>query len=121
MISPRFDDAREFSERRAAVMRLGMVRDDFYKPRWGYIAPTGELMVPYRYDEVCPSAADWGASTSRGAAMAMSTVRVGGASLSVRAGGGFLRFHGPRAAGRPRLQNRYQGAGGDGRRALTLV
>lgn len=54
VISPRFDDAREFSERRAAVMRLGMVRDDFYKPRWGYIAPTGELMVPYRYDEVWP-------------------------------------------------------------------
>jgi KWG repeat domain protein len=50
----RWDDAAEFSEMRAAVMRLGNNPDDFYEARWGYIATSGQLVIPYKYHEAHP-------------------------------------------------------------------
>ena len=37
MIPAKWDDAAEFSEMRAAVMRFGTNSEDFYDARWGYI------------------------------------------------------------------------------------
>lgn len=53
-IPARWDDASEFSEMRAAVMRFGTNPDDFYDARWGYIATNGQLVVPFKYHEAYP-------------------------------------------------------------------
>lgn len=43
-IAFKYDDARSFSEERAAVGIQGK-----YYVKWGYVAPSGELVVPCRY------------------------------------------------------------------------
>lgn len=54
VIPERYDDAGIFSERRAAVMRFGVNPEDFYDARWGYIAPTGDPVAPFKYHEAYP-------------------------------------------------------------------
>lgn len=54
MIPAKWDDAAEFSEMRAAVMRFGTNAEDFYDARWGYIATNGQLVVPLKYHEAYP-------------------------------------------------------------------
>ena len=48
VIPAKWDDAAEFSEMRAAVMRFGTNAEDFYDARWGYIATNGQLVVAAR-------------------------------------------------------------------------
>ena len=54
VIPAKWDDAAEFSEMRAAVMRFGTNSEDFYDARWGYIATNGQLVVPLKYHEAYP-------------------------------------------------------------------
>ena len=54
VIPAKWDDAAEFSEMRAAVMRFGTNAEDFYDARWGYIATNGQLVVPLKYHEAYP-------------------------------------------------------------------
>ena len=54
VLPAKWDDAAEFSEMRAAVMRFGIDSEDFYDARWGYIATNGQLVVPFKYHEAYP-------------------------------------------------------------------
>ena len=54
VLPAKWDDAGEFSEMRAPVMRFGENSEDFYDARWGYIATNGQLVVPFKYHEAYP-------------------------------------------------------------------
>ncbi len=54
VLPAKWDDAGEFSEMRAPVMRFGVNSEDFYDARWGYIATNGQLVVPFKYHEAYP-------------------------------------------------------------------
>ena len=49
VLPAKWDDAGEFSEMRAPVMRFGVNSEDFYDARWGYIATNGQLVVCLLY------------------------------------------------------------------------
>lgn len=54
VIPAKWDDASYFSEMRAAVMRYGLNPDNFNEARWGYIATSGMLVVPFKYQAAYP-------------------------------------------------------------------
>ena len=119
VIPAKWDDAAEFSEMRAAVMRFGTNAEDFYDARWGYIATT---TVSWS----CPSQVPRGLSVQLRAGACLhqgARVRVyrpaGERSRSLQVPGGrrFPRFQSQGQTIRPGADDRRDGTD---RRAMTL-
>ena len=118
VIPAKWDDAAEFSEMRAAVMRFGTNAEDFYDARWGYIATNGQLVVPLKLPRGLSVQLRAGACLHQGARVRV--YRPAGERsrpLQVPGGRRFPRFQGQGQTIRPGADDRRDGTD---RRAVTL-